>query len=85
MWENTAEKCTRKDISLFCTESAEVVPSSDLCLTEIEKDVGGWLYNEVNLYPLKECQFLACHSLKLHEESTFLVTDMISEVQDFNS
>ena len=45
-------------------------------MTEIEKDVGGWLYNEVNLYPPKECQFFACRSIKLPEELTFLVTDM---------
>ena len=44
-------------------------------MTETEKDVGGWLYNEVNLYPLKECLFLACRGIKLHEELIFLVTD----------
>ena len=44
-------------------------------MTDIEKDVGGWLYNEVNLYPLKECQFLAYRSIELPEELIFLVTD----------
>ena len=45
-------------------------------MTEIEKDVGGWLYNKVNLYPLDECQFLVCGSIRLPEELIFLVTDM---------
>ena len=45
-------------------------------MTEIEKDVGGWLYNEVSLYPLKECQFLACRNIRLPKELIFLVTDM---------
>ena len=32
-------------------------------------------YNEVNLYLLKECQFLACRSIKLPKELIFPVTD----------
>ena len=45
-------------------------------MTDVEKDVGCWLYKEINLYPLKQCQFMACRSVKLPEELIFLVTNM---------
>ena len=47
--ENAAGKCKGKEISLFRAESAKVVSSSD----------------EVNLYPIKECQFFVYRRISL--------------------
>ena len=70
----TRQKMHReRDLAVSCWVSWSGVDLWLGCLTETEKDVGGWLYNEVNLYNLKECQFLA---IKLSEELIFLVTDM---------
>ena len=65
-----------RDLTVLCWVSWGGVVPWLLCLTDTEKDVGGWLYNEVNLYPHKKCQFLAGHSIKLPEELTYLITDL---------